>query len=116
MIDTKISDDKPDESIEHTEGKENKDALKSYKVTLRSTSQVEVELNAASVDEAEAKAFHWYDKGGSVGEFCGYHIGDDDHFVGEKYTLWWVVCCTDNEIRGVQVLKDDTWRPCIGDS
>jgi hypothetical protein len=112
MIDTKINDDLLDESIEHTEGKENKEAQKYYKLTLRSTYDVEVEVDAASAEEAKAKAFEWRCNGDGVGEFPGYWK-KDEHFVGEEYTLSWEVGDVDNEIRSIEVLEEDTWRPCI---
>lgn len=107
MIDTKINDDNPDE---------NKEALKSYKVTLRSDCDVSVELKAASVDEARGKAAQWQVLGDGAGEFCGYWTGDDDHFVGDRFGLsWYVHDCTNSKL-SIQVLQDDTWRPCIEDS
>ena len=115
MIDTKINDDLLDESIEHTEGKENKEAQKYYKVTLRSTYHVAVELDAASAEEAKAKAFEWRCNGDGVGEFRGYY-SKDDRYVRKEYTLWWEVGEVDNDIRSVEVLEEDTWRPCIEDS
>lgn len=115
MIDTKINDDQPDESIKHTDGKENKEVQKYYKVTLRSIHDVEVELDAASVHEARAKAFEWRNNGDIDGEFSGYWK-NDDHYLREEYTLWWEIGDVDNEIRSVEVLEEDTWRPCIEDS
>lgn len=79
---------------------------RTYKVTLRSIVDVEVEVMADSIEEARQKAFEWHGNGDGVGDFTGYWDGDN-HLVNEKFTLCWDVCNTDNEIVGVAAVEEE---------
>ena len=113
MIDTKINDDLLDESIEHTEGKENKEAQKYYKLTLRSTYDVEVEVDAASAADAICDTFSitlYLDSESSSGL-----IYLNEQYVGEAAEEWLEVGEMFSDSFSVEVLEGDTWRPCIED-
>lgn len=84
----------------------NNETQKTYKVTLRSIVDVEVEVVADSIVEARQKAFEWHGNGDGVGEFTGYWNRESD-FVNEEFTLWWDVCDTNNEIIDVEVVQEE---------
>ncbi len=83
------------------------DNTKTYKITLRSTVDVEVEVAADSIEEARAKAFEWHTSHEGVGEFDRYYIASNGDHIEEEFTLWWQVCDTDNEIVKVEELECD---------
>lgn len=84
----------------------NNETQKTYKVTLRSIVDVEVEVVADSIDEARQKAFEWRGNGDGVGEVTGYWNSENE-LVDEEFTLWWDVCNNDNNIMHVEVLEEN---------
>ena len=86
--------------------------MRSYRVTLRSTVTVEVEVDAKTVEEARAKAFGWSPREGQQEPIGGYwlHNGDtdeDDYIVDDGEMYWEIVNSEPIDIDEVIVLKDD---------
>lgn len=85
----------------------NNEKLKTYKVTLRSIVDVEVEVEAESPDEAYAKAYEWRNYDDGVTEFNEYYFGDNVELVEELFSMWWRMCDFDNDIIGVEEIEEE---------
>ncbi len=114
MIDTKISDDEPNDGINRTERKETTHALNRYTVWLRRTYDGSVEVDAASAKEAISKAIQWHCESNDMWKFSGYYNWDGD-YVAEEYELLSKVDTIGDEPRCVEVLEEGTWKLCSED-
>ena len=113
MNDIKVNNDQPNRSNEHTKGKESVQALKRYRVSLRTTPDVQREVDAASAADAICDTFSitlYLDSESSSGL-----IYLNEQYVGEAAEEWLEVGEMFSDSFSVEVLEGDTWRPCIED-
>jgi hypothetical protein len=121
MNDIKVNNDQPNRSNEHTKGKENKQALKRYRVSLLTTPDKQREVSAASAREADAVSavdavFGTFEIAFSLdSKTASLLIPPNEPGVEEGGWGWFGIGKMFSRSFIVEVLEGDTWRPCIED-
>ena len=77
-----------------------------FRVSVRNTVELDIEVEAATIEEAraKAKAFEWYPYNGHQ-EISGHWVGDV--FVSEPSSLYWKINDVDFHIVSVEEIETD---------
>lgn len=75
-----------------------------FRVSLRNTVELDVEVEAATIEEARAKALEWYPYDGHQ-EISGYWNGED--FISEPSTMYWEINDVNFEIISVEEVETE---------